>query len=133
MTSTLTEALGHAEARPVWADIDLDAITHNVALIRSHAGRPVKLLIPVKAARTDTAWSRSAGTSNGWASMVWRRRTWNASRLRPASAAILLYGAQLPAGNSYLLEHGLTPTIYDHLGLRAVAAAAPRANRSQST
>ena len=114
------------EARPVWAEIELDTITHNVALIRTNAGRKVKLLMPVKAnayghgvvevsrhlerlgvdglatANVDEPWPRAAGVT----------------------LPILLYGAQLPAGNSFRHRDWLTPTIYDHLGLPAVAAAA---------
>ena len=33
---------GYAEARPVWAEVDLGAITHNLALLRERAGRPVQ-------------------------------------------------------------------------------------------
>ena len=41
--------MSHRDARPVWGEIDLAAITHNVALLRGRAGRPVKILAPVKA------------------------------------------------------------------------------------
>ena len=113
----------------MWADIDLDAITHNVALIRSHAGRPVKLLMPVKAnAYGHGVVEVSRHLERIGVDGLATANVDDAVAARRAGVAlpILLYGAQLPAGNSYLLEHGLTPTIYDHLGLRAVAAAAPR-------
>jgi len=36
-------------ARPVWAEVDLGAITHNIDRIRERAGRAVRLIVPVKA------------------------------------------------------------------------------------
>ena len=41
--------VSHRDARPVWGEIDLGAIAHNVNLLRQKAGRPVKILAPVKA------------------------------------------------------------------------------------
>jgi alanine racemase len=49
VSEIVTDEREHADARPIWAEVDLGAITHNVALIRERAGRPVKLLVPVKA------------------------------------------------------------------------------------
>ena len=40
---------GYGQARPLWADVDLDAITHNVALLRERAGRPVRIIAAIKA------------------------------------------------------------------------------------
>ena len=34
----------YADARPLWAEIDLGAITHNLALVRERAGRPVRVI-----------------------------------------------------------------------------------------
>ncbi len=127
MTSTLAQAVGHEAARPVWAEIDLDAITHNVALIRTNAGRRVKLLMPVKAnayghgvvevsRHLERLGVDGLATANVDDAV--------AARAAGVTLPILLYGAQLPAGNSFLIEHWLTPTIYDHLGVLAVAAAA---------
>ena len=33
----------------MWAEVDLDAISHNINRIRERAGRPIKLLVPIKA------------------------------------------------------------------------------------
>ncbi len=126
MTSALMQEIGHAEARPVLAEIDLDAITHNVELIRAKAGRPVKLLMPVKAnayghgvvevsQHLEQLGVDGLATANVDDAVAARRGG--------VTLPILLYGAQLPGGNRYLLEHGLTPTVYDHAGLQAIAAA----------
>ena len=131
MTSMLTEVVGHAAARPLWAEIDLDAITHNVAVLRANAGRPVKLLMPIKAnAYGHGVVEVSRHLERLGVDGLATANVDDALAARRAGVAlpILLYGAQLPAGNAFLLEHGLTPTIYDHLGLRAVAAAARPGN-----
>ena len=126
MTSMLAPVVGHAEARPMWAEIDLDAITHNVALIRANAGRPVKLLMPVKANAyghgvVEVSRHLQRLGVDGLATANVDDAV--AARRAGVTLPILLYGAQLPAGNSFLLEHDLTPSVYDHPGLHAVAAA----------
>ncbi|MEY2553508.1 MAG: alanine racemase [Ilumatobacteraceae bacterium] len=125
MTSALAPVVGHADARPMWAEIDLDAITHNVELIRANAGRAVKLLMPVKAnayghgvvevsRHLQRLGVDGLATANVDDAIAARRAG--------VTLPILLYGAQLPSGNLFLHQHGLTPTVYDHLGLQAVAA-----------
>jgi alanine racemase len=123
---------GYADARPTWAEVDLGAITHNINLIRERAGRPVKLLVPVKA----NAYGHGAA-------MVGRHleslgvdglATANvddavAIRRAGASLPILLYGAQLPSGNRYLLEHNLTPTVYSPESLRSISDLAADSGR----
>jgi alanine racemase len=131
MTSTLAQIVGHAEARPVWAEIDLDAITHNVALIRANAGRAVKLLMPVKANAyghgvVEVSRHLEQLEVDGLATANVDDAV--AARRAGVTLPILLYGAQLPAGNTFVVEHGLTPSIYDHLGLQAVAATAQSGN-----
>src|SRR5258706_8570454 len=126
MTSMLAPVVGHSEARPMWAEIDLEAITHNVALIRSNAGRPVKLLMPVKANAyghgvVEVSRHLQRLGVDGLATANVDDAV--AARRAGVTLPILLYGAQLPTGNSFLIEHDLTPSVYDHLGLRAVAAA----------
>jgi alanine racemase len=53
-----------------------------------------------------------------------------AIRRAGATLPILLYGAQLPAGNRYLLHHDLTPTVYSLESLRAIEALAAEAGRT---
>jgi alanine racemase len=124
---TIDDEVGHAEARPTWAEIDLSAITHNIAVIRERAGRPVKLLVPVKA----NAYGHGAAVVGRHleALGVEGLATANvddavAIRRAGATLPILLYGAQLPSGNRYLLHHDLTPTVYSVDSLRSISALA---------
>jgi alanine racemase len=117
----------HELVRPMWAEIDLGAITHNIARLRERAGRPAKLIVPVKAnayGHGMVAVSRhlerlgvdGLATANVDDALAARRAG--------VALPILIYGAQLPGGNAELRRHRLTPTIYDRQGLDAVAALA---------
>ena len=130
--ATPLDDCGYADARPTWASIDLGAITHNIALIRERAGRPVKLLVPVKAnayghgaaivgRHLETLGVDGLATAN----------VDDAVAIRGAGATlpILLYGAQLPSGNRYLLEHDLTPSVYSVESLRSISALAADSGR----
>lgn len=127
MTARHRSEPGYAEARPLWGEIDLGAITHNLERLRERAGRPVKVLAPVKASgyghgvvpvglHLERLGVDGLATAN----------LDDALALRDAGATlpILMYGSQLPEGAGVLLEHGLTPTIYSAEGVQAVAAAA---------
>ena len=126
MTRTPVDVVGHTHARPVWAEIDLGAITHNVELIRETAGRTVKLLVPVKAnayghGMVEVSRHLEQLGVDGLATANVDDAV--AARRAGVTLPILLYGAQLPTGNAFLLEYGLTPSVYDYVGLRAIAAA----------
>jgi alanine racemase len=124
---------GHVDARPTWAEVDLGAVSHNVGLIRQRAGRPVKLLVPVKA----NAYGHGAAVvgrhleSLGVDGLA-TANVDDAVAIRRAGATlrILLYGAALPAGNRYLLEHDLTPTVHSLESLRVVSGLATAAGRT---
>lgn len=116
-----------ALARPVWADVDLDAVSHNLALVRERAGRPVRVLATVKAnayghgvvavgRHLESLGVDGLATAN----------VDDAIDLRDAGVTtrILLFGAPLPDGFATVLAHGLTPTVYDLHGVGAVARAA---------
>lgn len=114
-------------ARPVWAEIELGAITHNIARIRERAGRPVRLIVPVKA----DAYGHGAGAVARHLAQIGvdalaTANVDEAIELRSAGVRlpILMYASQLPVATSTLLAHGLTPTITDRAGLEAAAAAA---------
>ena len=117
----------------MWAEVDLGAITHNIALIRERAGRPIKLLVPVKA----NAYGHGAAVvglhleSLGVDGLA-TANVDDAVAIRRAGATlpILLYGAQLPTGNHYLLQHDLTPTVYSSESLRSISDLAVDAGRT---
>ncbi len=123
----------HAAARPTWATVDLGAISHNVALIRERAGRPIKLLMPVKA----NAYGHGAAVvgchleSLGVDGLA-TANVDDAVAIRRAGAVlpILLYGAHLPAGTEYLVRHDLTPTVYSTDNLAAISGLATATGRA---
>ena len=123
----------HAAARPTWATVDLGAISHNIALIRARAGRPVKLLVPVKA----NAYGHGAAVvgrhleSLGVDGLA-TANVDDAVAIRRAGAVlpIVLYGAQLPAGTEYLVRHDLTPTVYSADNLAAISGSATTHGRT---
>jgi alanine racemase len=135
VSQMVNDDLGYADARPTWAEVDLGAITHNIALIRERAGRPVKLLVPVKAnayghgaavvgRHLETLGVDGLATANVDDAIAIRRAG--------ATLPILLYGAQLPTGNRYLLEHNLTPTVYSTASLRSISGLAVGSDRTVS-
>ena len=114
-------------ARPVWAEIELGAITHNIDRIRERAGRPVRLIVPVKAnAYGHGAVAVGRHLEQIGVDAIATANVDEAIELRTAGVRlpILMYASQLPAATSRLLAHGLTPTVADRAGLEAAAAAA---------
>jgi alanine racemase len=115
------------EARPVWAEIELAAIAHNIVRIRERAGRPVRLIVPVKAdAYGHGAVVVGKHLEQIGVDAIATANVDEAIALRTAGIRlpILMYASQLPAATSHLLAHGLTPTVADRAGLEAAAAAA---------
>jgi alanine racemase len=123
---------GYAQARPVWGEIDLGAVTHNLGRLRERAGRPVKVIAPVKAnayghgvtaigLHLERAGVDGLATANLDDAL--------AIRAAGVELPILMYGSQLPEGFGVLLENGLTPTVYSSAGVEALAALAEGAER----
>ncbi len=133
VSAVVTDQRGYAAARPIWAEVDLDAITHNVALVRERAARPIKLLVPVKAnayghgaaivgKHLESLGVDGVATANVDDGIAIRRVG--------ATLRILLYGAQLPSGNAFVLEHDLTPTVYSVDGLQSISGLAAAGGRA---
>ncbi len=117
----------YEHARPLWAEVDLGAVTHNVGLLRAMAGGPVKIIAPVKA----NAYGHGVvAIGRHLASLgVQGLATANlddALDLRRAGVTlpILMYGSQLPEGTRLLVAHDLTPSVTSAESLEAVAALA---------
>lgn len=122
----------HAAARPVWADIDLTAISRNIAVVRERVRRPVRIIAPVKAnayGHGMVAVSRYLQTAGVDGLATANVDDAIAARAAGVSLPILLYGAQLPAGNTILIEHAITPSVYSGDGLQALTALAAAAGR----
>lgn len=113
------------DARPVLAEIDLTAVTENLTRVRELTGSGRKIIPAVKA---DAYGHGVVPVSRHLQALgVDGIATANVDDAVSARAAgislpILIYGAQLPSGNEALLDHGLTPTIYDRAGLDSVDA-----------
>lgn len=125
--------MSYEEARPLWAEVDLDAITHNLALIRERAGRPVRILAAIKAnayghgveavaLHLQSAGVEGLATANLADALVARRAG--------VSIPILMYGSALPGGLEVLVEHDLTPSIWTLDALKAVSRLAAESNRT---
>lgn len=117
--------MSHRDARPLWAEIDLGAITHNVKLLRERAGRPVKILAPVKANAyghgiTGVGRHLQKLGVEGLATANFDDAV--AARQAGVTLPILMYGSQLPSGHAELLRHDLIPSVYSREGLEALAA-----------
>ena len=112
--------------RPLWAEIDFEALAHNLAVVRRLAGAR-RLIASVKA----NAYGHGAvpiarelvrqGVDTLWTGSIDEALAIGAAGI---DARILLFGGHLPADIPKLLRHGLTPTIYDRAGAQAVSAAA---------
>jgi alanine racemase len=123
----------YAEARPLWADVDLDAITHNLALSRERAGRPVRVLAAIKAnayghgVEAVALHLQSAGvdglaTANLDDALAVRRSG--------VSLPILMYGSALPGGIEALVANDLTPSIWTGDALAEVSRLAGELDRT---
>jgi alanine racemase len=123
----------YAAARPLWAEVDLDAITHNVELIRERAGRPVRILAPIKANAyghgvAPVALHLQSLGVDGLATANLDDAI--AARRAGVTVPILLYGSALPAGLGPLLDHRLTPSVWSSDALDAVVALAAARGRT---
>jgi alanine racemase len=112
--------------RPLWADIDLAALVHNLAVVCRLAGSR-RLIASVKAnAYGHSALPIARELVRLGVDTLWTGSIDEALALRAAGigARILLFGGYLPSDIPALLRHGLTPTIYDSAGAQAVSASA---------
>jgi alanine racemase len=114
-------------ARWAWAEIDLDAIEHNVRTLRQIAA-PSSLLAVVKAdgyGHGAVPVARAALAAGATALGV--ALTEEGAQLRAAGidSEILLLSQQPPEQAAAIVAHRLTPVVYTPEGLRALAAVAP--------
>jgi alanine racemase len=124
---------GYEQARPIWADVDLDAITHNLALLRERAGRPVRIIAAIKAnayghgVEAVALHLQSAGvdglaTANLEDALLVRRAG--------VTLPIVMYGSALPGGLEVLVANDLTPSVWTPDALAAVARLAAQQTRT---
>lgn len=119
-------------ARWAWAEIDLDAVEHNVRVLRDVV-RPAEVWAVVKAngyghgAMTVARAALQAGVTGLCVALVHE-----GVELRSAGidAPILVLSQQPPAALSSMVAADLTPTVYDRAMLDGVTAAVRSAGRT---
>jgi len=117
---------------PVWAEIDLDAIAHNVAAIKRHVGEQVAVMAVVKAnAYGHGAVPVARTVLESGASRLAVNRLDEGVSLRQAGirAPILVMGYTPTAGAPKAVTHDLTLTVTSMELAQALSAAANRAGK----
>jgi alanine racemase len=116
---------------PVWAEVDLDAIAHNVAAIKAHVGERVILMAVVKANGYGHGAEPVARASlESGASWLAVNRLGEGVGLRRAGfdAPILVMGYTPPTGAA--VAHGLRLTVTSTALAEPLSAAARQAGKS---
>jgi alanine racemase len=116
-----------AASRPAWAEVDLDAVRHNAAVL-ARLSQPAALCAVVKAdGYGHGAVPVAEAALDGGATWLAVAVVEEGAALRESGidAPILLLSETPPAVVATALAHRLTPTVYTHLGVEAAAAAVP--------
>ena len=119
-----TERSGHL--RPVWAEVDLAAVRHNVQTLRAYVA-PSELLAVVKAdGYGHGAEPVARAALHAGASMLGVALVEEGVALRKAgiSAPVLVLSEPIPDAANTVLEYDLTPAVYTTAGVEALAKAA---------
>ena len=120
--------------RPVWAEIDLDAVRANVRALRALVA-PAAVCAVVKAdGYGHGAVAGRPGRARGRRRRGSRSRSSKkASQLREAGidAPILVLSEPVPAAAETVVAHRLTPVVYTAAGIDALAKAVARPRRAR--
>lgn len=112
--------------RPLWAEYDLDALAHNLAIVRRLAGAR-RLIASIKAnAYGHDAVTMADALARLGVETLWTGSIADATAIRSAGieARILLFAGYLPQDIPELLRHGFTPTVCDAASAEVVSRAA---------
>jgi alanine racemase len=99
-----------------WAEINLQAIAHNVQQVKAHVGKDTEVIAVVKANAYGHGEIPVAHTLlNAGATRLAVHRTIDGVRLRKAgiTAPILILGYTPPSGVPLVIDQSLTPTVID--------------------
>lgn len=121
------------QLRPVWVEIDLDAVRDNVAAMREVAA-PAALLAVVKAdGYSHGAVEVAKAALDAGASWLGVALVEEGVALRDAGieAPILVLSEPPAAAATSVLRHGLTPVVYTPNGVEALAKAVADAGRTE--
>jgi alanine racemase len=128
----------HVNGRPVWAEISLKAILHNLGVIRKQIGPKRKVLAVVKSnayglgAIPIAKALEKAGTE--WFGVTWANEGLDVRGAGIRKRILILTGFW-PGEEKRLIEYGLTPTVTrveDLMHLERAAKAAARKSSSRS-
>jgi alanine racemase len=118
-----------AGSRPVWAEIDLDAVRHNASVLGQIAA-PAALCAVVKAdAYGHGAVPVARAALEGGATWLAVATPDEGAALRGAGigAPVLVLSEAPPEAMDVVASHGLTSTVYSRPGVEALARASARA------
>src|SRR5262245_49120661 len=111
---SITSHRSGPDYRPAWADVDLDAMRHNVAVLVKHAG-PARLMAVVKADGYGHG-AVAAGIAALEAGATWLgvALVEEGIELRDAGidAPVLVLSEPPPGSARAVIEHRLTPVVY---------------------
>ncbi|MGQ9780252.1 MAG: alanine racemase [Bacillota bacterium] len=113
--------------RPVWAEVDLDAIRHNVGEVRRLVGQRTKIMAVVKAdgyGHGAVPVARAALAAGAEWLGVSLPEEGIALRRAGIGAPILVLGPLQPEQVEPVIRYGLTPTVCHRAAAEALAAAA---------
>jgi len=117
--------------RPVWAEIDLGAVRHNVALLRRMV-EPATVCVVVKADGYGHGAVHVAGAAleggAGWLAVALVEEG-IALRRAGIEAPVLVLSEPPADAMADVVDAGLRPTVYTRAGVRALAEAAAAAHR----
>jgi alanine racemase len=118
--------------RAVWCEVDLDAIRHNVRVLREIAA-PAEMLAVVKAnGYGHGAVPVAKAALDAGASWLGVARVEEGVQLREAGidAPVLLLSEAPAWAADTVIAHGITPVVYTEAGIDALAKAAADAGRA---
>jgi alanine racemase len=121
------EARGH----PVWAEVDLGAIRHNIATLKSLAGDAEVMGVVKGYAYGHGNPASARAMLQAGAARLGVARVSEALHLREAgiTAPIHVFTEAPPQGAATMIDQDLTPTVYSEGFARALSEAAVRAER----
>jgi len=110
--------------RHCWAEIDLNALRHNIAAIREHVGEGIGLLAVVKANAYGHGVEELARELRYLVEMFGVASVSEALQLRRATpdTAIVVLGPALPEEREVLVKHGFIPVVSSLEEARAYSA-----------
>jgi len=115
------------ETHPTWIEFDVEALRHNLSIVRKSLTAGTQIIASVKAnAYGHGIIPVSQVLEREGVEMLATGSFSDAQAIRQAGVKtpILMLAGTLPGGMKNLVQEGFIPTIYDFIGARSAAAAA---------